>query len=246
MRDGSNGSDGGKKTSGPLPKLNFAQFIQMVYNKLHYCHPYVLCNNKINACRTSTRKQGHKEESKVTNRIGGATAVPAALSALGLKMKLQGGTGDTYENKENLMNLMDQSLLSPPTSSPLKSRTNQTKIADPANSLIFDTGTTGNFAAVSSNICTNVQPVKPGVSVLLPDKSYMHSTHVGELPLPHLPAATRKVHLFPKMGRELLAITVLCNHGCQAIFKASGLVVKENSTGRTILTVCVKRQQDSG
>ena len=133
--------------------------------------------------------------------------------------------GVTYDNKENLMNLIDQSNPYPPTSSPLKSRTNQTKVADPANSLIFDTGTTGNFAAVSSNICTNVQPVKPGVSVLLPDKSYMHFTHVGELPLPHLPAATRKVHLFPKMCRSLLAIPVLCDHVCQAIFEASGLVV---------------------
>ena len=46
--------------------------------------------------------------------------MPAALSALGLKMKLQGGTGDTYENKENLINLIDKLLPSPPTSSPLK------------------------------------------------------------------------------------------------------------------------------
>ena len=64
----------------------------------------------------------------------------------------------------------------------------------------------------------------------------MHSTHIGQLPLPHLPAAARKVHLFPKMGRALLAIPVLCDHGCQAIFEASGLVIKSKSTGLTILT----------
>ena len=38
------------------------------------------------------------------------------------------------------------------------------------------------------------------------------------------------------MGRALLAIPVLCNHGCQAIFEASGLVIKNKTTGRTILT----------
>ena len=64
----------------------------------------------------------------------------------------------------------------------------------------------------------------------------MHSTHIGELPLTHLPAAVQKVHLFPKMGQALLAIPVLCNHGCQAIFEASVLVIKNKSTGRTILT----------
>ena len=143
--------------------------------------------------------------------------------------------GVTYDNKENLMNLIDQFPPYPPTSSPLKSRTNQKQITDPATSLIYDTGKTGNFAAVRSNICTNVQPVTQGVSILLPDTSYMHSTHVGEIPLPYLPVVARKVHLFPKTSRALLAIPVLCNHGCQAICKASGLVVKNNSTGRTIL-----------
>ena len=33
-----------------------------------------------------------------------------------------------------------------------------------------------------------------------------------------------------------MAIPVLCDHGCQAIFEASGLVVKNKSTGHNILT----------
>ena len=141
-----------------------------------------------------------------------------------------------YENKDNLINFIDQAYPSPPNSSPSKPSTNQTKSADPATTLTANTGTTSNFAAVSSNICTNVQPVTQGVSVLLPDTRYMHSTHVGELPLPHLPVAARKFHLFPKMVRALLAINVLCDHGCQAIFKASVLVIKNKSTGCSILT----------
>ena len=98
-----------------------------------------------------------------------------------------------------------------------------------------DTGTTGKFAAVSSAICINVQPVTQGVYVLLPNTSYMHLTHVGEIPLLNLPAAARKVHLFSNMGRALLAIPVLCDHGCQDIFDADGLVVKNKSTGRTVI-----------
>ena len=143
--------------------------------------------------------------------------------------------GDTYENKDNLINFIDQVYPSPPNSSPSKPSTNQIKSTGPATTLIADTGQTGNFASVSSNICTNVKPVTQGVSVLLPDKNYMHSTHIGELPLPHLPAAARKFHLFPKMGRALLDIPVLCDHGCQAIFKASGPVIKNKSTGCNIL-----------
>ena len=63
----------------------------------------------------------------------------------------------------------------------------------------------------------------------------MHLTHVGELPLPNLPAAARKVHLFPKMGRAMLAIPVLCDHGCQDIFDADGLVMKRKYTGQTVI-----------
>ena len=135
-----------------------------------------------------------------------------------------------YENKDNLINFIDQAYPSPPNSSPNKPST------DPAFTLIADAGTTGNFAAASSTICTKVKPVTKGVSVLLPNTSYIQSTHIGELSLPHLPLAAQKVHLFPKMGRALLVIPVLCDHGCQAIFEASGLVIKSKSTGLTILT----------
>ena len=125
----------------------------MMGNKLHYFQSCGLCNHKGSACRTSTRKPGHKSEATVTNRLGVATAVPTALSSLGLKIKLQGGTGDTYENKDNLINFIDQAYPYPPISNPNKPRT------DPATTLISETGKTGNFAAVNSNICTNVKPV---------------------------------------------------------------------------------------
>ena len=69
----------------------------------------------------------------------------------------------------------------------------------------------------------------------------MHSTHVGELPLPNLPAEAQTVHLYPNMGQDLLAIPLLCDHGCQAIFDADWLLVKNKSTGRTVLTgLCEK------
>ena len=102
-----------------------------------------------------------------------------------------------YENKDNLIYSIDQTYPSPPNSSPNKPST------DTATTLISDTGMTGNFEAVNSNICTNVKPVTNGVSVLLPNTSYMQSTQICELPLPHLPAAARKFHLFPNMGQAL-------------------------------------------
>ena len=86
-RGGDNGGSGGGYDSGRLPKFTFAQFIQIVDNKLHYCHSCGLCNHKISAYRLSTRKPWHKVEATVTNRLGRSMAVLAALSALGLKMK---------------------------------------------------------------------------------------------------------------------------------------------------------------
>ena len=38
------------------------------------------------------------------------------------------------------------------------------------------------------------------------------------------------------MGLALLAIPLLCDHGCQAIFEADWFLLKIKATGRTILT----------
>ena len=216
-----------------LPGVKYVQLLKLISQCLHYCHACGICPHSRDRCIPAKHKTGHKEAATATNRLNGLVAITAELAALGLKLKLQGGTGNNNDNNDNLIPLIEPSPSSPPISNP---PTIPTKTSNAATSLIADTGTTGNFSAVSSNICINVRPVTKGVSVLLPDTSYMHSTHVGELPLPNLPAAARTVHLFPKMGRALLEIPLLFDHGCQAIFDADWLLVKNKSTGRTFLT----------
>ena len=64
--------------------------------------------------------------------------------------------GDTNDNNDNFDPLIDQSPSSPPTYSPFKSRAILPKTENAATSLFSDTGTTGNFAAVSSAIFINL------------------------------------------------------------------------------------------
>ena len=54
----------------------------------------------------------------------------------------------------------------------------------------------------------------------------MESTHIGELPIPHLPREARIAHLFPALGEtSLISIGQLCDHGCQAHFSATTVVI---------------------
>jgi hypothetical protein len=63
----------------------------------------------------------------------------------------------------------------------------------------------------------------------------MTSTHTAGQPLTSLPIAARRCHIFPHLASgSLLSIGQLCDHGCQALFTATHLVVTLHNT--TILT----------
>jgi hypothetical protein len=91
---------------------------------------------------------------------------------------------------------------------------------------------TGNFFdrkatyAHTSLPLINVKPVSQGITVLLPNKATMMSTHEAELDIPLLPAHAKKVHIFPELASgSLLSIGQLCDGGCTATFTASKLYI---------------------
>jgi hypothetical protein len=64
------------------------------------------------------------------------------------------------------------------------------------------------------------------LTVLLPNGATMTSTHTAELPLPHLPPAACLCHIFPQLSSgSLLYIGQLCDHGCEALFTATQLII---------------------
>ena len=69
----------------------------------------------------------------------------------------------------------------------------------------------------------------------------MTSTHTAEIPLPLLPPAARKVHLFPRLASgSLLSIGQLCDFGCEAFFDATTMRVMLDGT-----LICSGTRSDS-
>jgi hypothetical protein len=59
----------------------------------------------------------------------------------------------------------------------------------------------------------------------------MTSTHQAHLPIPALPPAARLCHVFPQLtSGSLLSIGQLCDHGCQALFTATHLIITKDNT----------------
>ena len=75
--------------------------------------------------------------------------------------------------------------------------------------------------------CTDVTPTLKPVHVTLPDGSTISSTHMGLLPLPHLPATARRAHIFPALASgSLLSIRRLCDAGCTALFDTAKVEIR--------------------
>jgi hypothetical protein len=67
---------------------------------------------------------------------------------------------------------------------------------------------------------------KTSITVQLPDRSQMSSTHEGYLRLPYLSKAARKVHFFLGMHASLVWVGQLCNDGCITTFNRNTIVVR--------------------
>jgi hypothetical protein len=93
----------------------------------------------------------------------------------------------------------------------------------------INTGTTGHFLIVTSNVIGK-QPTKQPIHVKLPDGKYISSTHTGYIPLPKLPQSTKKAHLFPDLvANALISVGTLCNHGCKATFMANKVIIMHHN-----------------
>jgi hypothetical protein len=82
--------------------------------------------------------------------------------------------------------------------------------------------------------CRNKRKVDSPITVRLPDGSTIHSTHVANLNLPHLPPEATETHIFPSLGdTHLLSIGKLCDADCTCIFSKKQATIKRH--GETIL-----------
>ena len=115
---------------------------------------------------------------------------------------------------------------SPPTNTSLTATTP----LHPATAAIADTGCTGHYLTVEANL-QDLQPTKNPITVHLADNRTIQSTHEGhlQLPLPTLPPAATKAHLFPALGKtSLISIGQLCDHGCEATFTKNTVTIKRS------------------
>ena len=95
----------------------------------------------------------------------------------------------------------------------------------PANTIITDTGAKGHYLMVDGP-CTNATPVSLGIDVLLPSGQKIRSSHTAEISLPGLPPTAIQCHIFPNLiAGSLLSIGQLCDHGCEATFSATTVII---------------------
>jgi hypothetical protein len=89
--------------------------------------------------------------------------------------------------------------------------------------IIIDSGATGHFFKVTSNL-TAIQPATKIITFSLPDEAHIKSTHTGMLPIHGLPSSACRAHVFPSLqSHSLLSIVQLCDPGCKLVF-THGLV----------------------
>jgi hypothetical protein len=90
-------------------------------------------------------------------------------------------------------------------------------IAIAASEAIADTGATLIFI-IEGTPCKNLQPAVHPLTINLPDRTKVKSTHRCDITIPGLPMKLVG-HVVPKLSIALLiVIRVLCNAGCEVVF----------------------------
>jgi hypothetical protein len=98
-------------------------------------------------------------------------------------------------------------------------------MSSPSPPIIIDSGATGHFFKISSNLL-GIKPTTNGIAVSLPDGARIKSTHTGTLPVPGLPLSACRAHIFPSLkSHALLSTGQLCDHGCKAVFTHNGVTI---------------------
>jgi hypothetical protein len=102
---------------------------------------------------------------------------------------------------------------------------NSSKMASPSPPIIIDSGATGHFLKISSNLL-GIKPTTNGIAVSLLYGAHIRSTHTGTLPVPGLPLSACRARDFPSLqSRSLLSIGQLCDHGYKAVFTHNGITI---------------------
>jgi hypothetical protein len=98
-------------------------------------------------------------------------------------------------------------------------------MSSPSPPLIIDSGATGHFFKISSNLL-GIKPTTNGIAVSLPGGALVRSSHTGTLPVSGLPLLACRAHVFPSLqSHSLLSIGQLWGHGCKAVFTHSKVTI---------------------
>jgi hypothetical protein len=98
-------------------------------------------------------------------------------------------------------------------------------MSSPSPPIIIDSGATGHFFKISSNLL-GLKPTTNGIAVSLPDGALIRISHTGTLPVPGLPISACRAHVFPYLQyHSLLSVGQLCDHGCKAVFTHSKVTI---------------------
>jgi hypothetical protein len=90
---------------------------------------------------------------------------------------------------------------------------------------IVDSGCTGHFLLVIAPCLNKVKSRNP-LTVRLPNRATMASSHTAKLDIPELNAAASKAHVFPGMyNHSLLSVGQLCNEGYIITFKHASVTI---------------------
>jgi hypothetical protein len=88
-----------------------------------------------------------------------------------------------------------------------------------------DSGATAHFHQMTNQLHHRpISDSNPAVHVIVPNSNIMTSTATTNLPLPHIKAATTKLHAFPKLATgSLLSLGQICDNACTAIFNSTSV-----------------------
>ena len=77
--------------------------------------------------------------------------------------------------------------------------------------VILDSGASGHFLVLRAPVTNEKVAVSP-IAVTLPDGDQVHSIHIADLDLPHLPAAARLCHIVRGLASySLFSVVKLSN-----------------------------------
>jgi hypothetical protein len=116
---------------------------------------------------------------------------------------------------------------SPPSSCANAANNNNHPNIDP----IIDSGTTGNYFPITTNIplLHQVPTTKP-VQVTVTNGQTMTSTHEAHLPFDDLPSAATRVDMFPApMAAALISVSRLADAGCITTFTKDSVQVHRDN-----------------